>query len=157
MDMSAMIRELRRDEGERLTSYIDTEGYWTIGVGILIDPKRGGDPKPFCVDLRGGRTITQEQSSDLLSKAILDKMRLLDIRIPWWRDLSEVRQRVVLNMAYNIGVEGLMMFKNTLAALKAGDYKRTASGMLGSKWATQVKARADRLAWMMENDKAYPI
>jgi lysozyme len=151
MDMALMIAELRRDEGERLTSYIDTEGYWTIGVGHLIDPKRGADPTPFGVDLRNGGTITREQSDTLLSRDIVLKMSGLDANIPWWRDLSEVRQRVILNMAFNLGVMGLMMFKIMLAAIKAGDYKKAGAQMLASKWASQVKGRADRLAAMMVN------
>jgi lysozyme len=156
MDMLLMAQELRRDEGEKLTSYLDTEDYWTIGVGHLIDPKRGAGPAPFGTDLRNGGVITPDQSRQLLELDIAAKMEELDARLPWWRRLSEVRQRAILNMAFNLGVAGLLMFKNTLAAVQRGDWPAAARGMLASKWATQVGRRADRLAYMMEHDRVPP-
>jgi len=144
-----LIAELRRDEGERLKSYRDTMGLWTIGVGHLIDPARGANPAPFGRDLRNGATITAEESAKLLEQDIDEKMAELDKKLSWWRDLNEVRQRVLLNMAFNLGTDGLLGFKNTLAMVKSGDYAGAARGMLASKWAGQVHARADRLAKMM--------
>ena len=38
--------QLRLDEGERLTAYQDHLGYWTIGVGRLIDDRKGGGISP---------------------------------------------------------------------------------------------------------------
>ncbi|MBV8060527.1 MAG: glycoside hydrolase family protein [Alphaproteobacteria bacterium] len=149
MDMTLMVKELRDDEGEKLASYIDTEDYWTIGVGHLIDPKRGANPAPFGIDLRGGKTITADQSAYLLEQDINSKMAQLDAQLPWWRSLSEVRQRVIVNMAFNLGVIGLMGFKNMLAAAQSGNYALAAAAMKASRWASQVGARADRLAAMM--------
>lgn len=145
----ALIAELRRDEGERLKSYRDTMGLWTIGVGHLIDPARGADPAPFGRDLRNGASISVDESATLLDRDIDAKMAELDKRLSWWRELSEVRQRVILNMAFNLGVTGLLGFKNTLAFIRQGDYSGAARGMLSSNWAKQVGQRANRLAEMM--------
>lgn len=145
----ALITELRRDEGERLKSYRDTMGLWTIGVGHLIDPSRGAEPAPFGRDLRNGASISADESATLLDRDIDAKMAELDKRLSWWRDLSEVRQRVILNMAFNLGVTGLLGFKNTLAFVRQGDYAGAARGMLSSAWAKQVGQRANRLAEMM--------
>jgi lysozyme len=154
MNMQLMIDELRRDEGERLKSYRDTIGLWTIGVGHLIDPEHDADPAPFGRDLRNGATIMVEESAELLSRDITSKMAELDQRLSWWRDLDEVRQRVILNLAFNLGVAGLLTFKNTLAFIRQGDYAGAARNMLQSKWADQVGKqegqRAYRLAQMME-------
>lgn len=144
-----LIDELRRDEGERLKSYRDTMGLWTIGVGHLIDPARGADPAPFGRDLRNGATITAAESAELLNRDISEKMAELDKRLSWWRELDEVRQRVLVNMAFNLGVAGLLAFKNTLAFIRQGDYAGAARGMLASAWAQQVGQRAHRLADMM--------
>jgi lysozyme len=57
---------------------------------------------------------------------------------------------VLVNMAFNMG-GGLLSFVNTLAAIQRGDYNAAANGMLASRWATQVGARATRLADMMRN------
>jgi lysozyme len=135
---SLLIDELIRDEGEILHAYADSLGYLTIGVGRLIDKRRGGG-------------ISKEESRYLLSNDIKETESQLDIRLPWWRVLSATRQRVLLNMAFNLGIDGLLGFKNTLLAIKQGDYERAAKGMLASKWAKQVGARANRLAEMMKN------
>ncbi len=149
MDENKLVLELRRDEDEKLTAYKDSLGYWTIGVGHLIDPAKGADPAPFGIDLRGGKSISPAQSEMLLRQDVSAKAAELDKRLPWWRKLSDARQRVLLNMAFNLGVDGLLGFKNTLAMVQAGDYAGAARGMLASKWAGQVHARADRLAAMM--------
>jgi lysozyme len=57
-------------------------------------------------------------------------------------------------MAFNLGVDGLLKFKNTLALLRSAieshaSYARVADGMLNSLWAKQVGRRADELARQM--------
>ncbi len=136
LDMTAMVAELRRDEGEVLHAYEDHLGYLTIGVGRLIDKAKSGG-------------ISKEESAFLLANDIAWFMSELDTRLPWWRTLDGVRQRVLLNMAFNMGVEGLLKFTTTLKAVKEGRWDDAASGMIASKWAGQVGMRAVRLAKMM--------
>jgi len=150
MDKNLLVEELRSDEGEKLKSYLDSKGYWTIGVGCLIDPKRGANPAPFGVDLRNGGTITANQSETLLLKHIADKIGQLDIALPWWHTLSDNRQRVLLNMVFQMGVAGVLAFKKFIAALKSGDFATAKVEMLDSTWArTDSPARARRLAERM--------
>lgn len=146
MDKIKLVQELRDDEGEKLRAYKDHLGYWTIGVGHLIDPARGANPAPFGVDLRNGGFITAEQSEQLLLADIAEKEKQLDARLAWWRTLSDNRQRVLLNMAFQLGINGLLAFKNTLACVHKGDYRGATAGMLASKWAAQTPNRAKRLA-----------
>jgi len=80
---------------------------------------------------------------------VKEKMAELDTKLLWWRLLSDARQRVIINMAFNLGVDGLLTFKNTLAMIQSGNYAGAAGGMLSSKWAGQVHDRAHRLADMM--------
>jgi lysozyme len=136
MDKSKLIEELVRDEGEVLHAYNDSLGYLTIGVGHLIDPKKGG-------------SISKSASRFILSEDIDEKIKQLDTAIPWWRDLSETRQRVLVNMCFNLGIAGLLKFKKFLLALKIGDYKAAKKEMVDSLWARQVGERADRLAEMI--------
>lgn len=134
--LEQLAKELARDEGEVLHAYQDSEGLWTIGIGCLIDRRRGGG-------------ITHEEAVYLLGNRVAAKEAELDRAIPWWRGLSPARQRVILNMAYNMGVgdaaSGLLSFHDTLAAIQRGDWKAAAAGMKASKWARQVGERADRL------------
>jgi lysozyme len=52
-------------------------------------------------------------------------------------------------MCFNLGIKGLLEFKNTLAFIGAGDWERAANGMLASKWAKQVGMRAIELSELM--------
>ena len=67
--------------------------------------------------------------------------------------LDDVRQRVLLDMAFNLGVVGLLSFKRTLGVIEAGRYELAAAMMLDSKWAGQVGQRAERLSRMMATGK----
>lgn len=135
-DKQALTAELRRDEGVVPSAYQDSLGYWTIGVGRLIDKRKGG-------------RLRDEEIEFLLMNDIAEKEEELDAAIPWWRTLSDARQRVLLSMCFNLGIKGLLGFKNTLAMVKSGDYAGAAVGMLNSKWAKQVGDRATRLSEMM--------
>lgn len=149
MDEKKLIAELRRDEGEVLKVYRDHLGWLTVGVGHLVDARKGADPAPFGVPLKLGDPITSAQSAELLAADIASKAAELDKAIPWWRKLSEARQRVLLNMAFNLGTEGLLGFTNTLRMVQGGAYSAASEAMLRSKWATQVGERARRLSGMM--------
>jgi len=132
-----LIKELRRDEGVIDHAYQDSLGYWTIGVGRLIDKKKGG-------------RLTDEEIDYLLLNDIKECTADLDKNLPWWRSLTDARRRVLVNMRFNLGMAGLLGFKNTLKFIETGDYAKAASNMLLSKWAKQVGQRANRLAAMME-------
>ena len=128
-----MIRQLRLHEGERLKPYRCTAGKLTIGIGRNLED----------------RGITKEESAYLLSNDITAFSTALFQALPWVQELDEVRQRVLLDMAFNLGIQGLLGFKNTLATIKAGDYEKAATMMLQSRWAEQVGQRSERLSRMM--------
>jgi len=132
--------QLRLDEGEKLSAYQDHLGFWTIGIGRLIDARKGGG-------------ITAEESSYLFNNDVKTKTAEVRRALPWFDSLDEARQGVLLNMAFQMGTAGLLGFKNTLAMVKAGDYKGAAAGMLQSLWATQTPQRAKRLSVQMETGK----
>lgn len=129
--LDAMTADLRRDEGEVLHAYPDHLGYLTIGVGRLIDKRKGGG-------------ISAEESAYLLRNDITRFMAELDRRMPWWRGLDPVRQRAVLNMAFQIGVEGLAGTA-TFGLIRQGDYAYAADRLAGWKWAAQTPERAARV------------
>ena len=63
--------------------------------------------------------------------------------------LDDVRRAVVIDMLFNLGLGRMLKFKNTLAAMRAGDWEAAASGMENSKWYGQVRTRAVELVRMM--------
>ena len=144
MNETLLRSELILDEGSMPHAYQDHRGYWTIGVGRLIDRRLGGG-------------LSQAEMEYLLQNDINKKCIQLDKYLPWWRTMSEARQRALCNMAFNLGVGPseddkygkLLAFKNTLAAMERGDYEAAAKGMADSLWAKQVGPRAERLIRMM--------
>jgi lysozyme len=136
-----LVQELRRDEGVRYTPYADTKGIPTVGVGhnLQASPLQPGWSYP----------LTDGQVNLLLDSDLLNVYHDLDRNLPWWSTLSDVRQRVICNMCFNLGMNRLLGFKNTLAAMRQGNYDAAADGMLNSAWASQVGERAQRLAQMM--------
>jgi len=145
--------ELERDEGLKLKAYKDTVGKWTIGVGRNLDDVglRLHEMEKLNISLDSVKLkgITGEQAMYLLDSDIDGVMVDLDMHLPWWRTLDEVRQRVLCNMCFNLGINGLMGFKNTLKLISTKRYREAADNMLLSKWAGQVGKRANRLADLM--------
>ena len=95
--------------------------------------------------------MSDEQVNELLGNDLVHDFHDLDAHIGWWRTLSYVRQRVLANMCFNMGIEGLLEFKHMLGCITAGDYDGASQAMLDSKWADEVGERSDRLAEMMKD------
>ena len=130
--------QLIRDEGEILHAYQDSLGYWTIGVGHLIDARKSGSIPPAI-------------SRELLVLDIATKTATLSETFPWTDALDEVRLGVLQNMTFQMGVRGLAEFQNMLNELQAGNFAAAAQEGLDSDWArTQSPARAARLMIQME-------
>jgi lysozyme len=125
---------LIRHEGLRLKPYLDSKGKITIGVGRNIED----------------RGITVQEALYLLENDIAWARTEAKNAFPWFGDLSDVRQDVVLSMVFNLGTPRLSGFKRMLAALAKGDYSLAANEMLVSQWAEQVGHRAVELAAMMK-------
>jgi len=130
--------QLKRDEGSVRYAYEDTLGFLTIGVGRLIDDRRGGGLSPSEIDY-------------LLDNDISEKTAQVLEALPWAKDLTEPRLAVLINMAFQMGLRGLLGFPGMLGAVRTGDYKAAAEHMLDSKWEQQTPTRAHRLADQMES------
>lgn len=136
--MDRIKEQLVRHEGLRLKPYRCTAGKLTIGIGRNLDD---------C-------GITESEAYIMLINDIMNCEKQLQARIPdIYNQLDEVRKSVLLNMCFNLGINGLLGFKNTLAFVKAGDWERAANGMLASKWAKQVGRRAIELSELMRKGK----
>lgn len=134
-----LIRQLRGDEGVEACAYKDHLGYWTIGVGRLIDDRKpGAGLKPHEIDY-------------LLQNDVDERIEALTRKLRWFQDLDDARKGVLLNMSFQMGVEGLLKFERTLELVRTGKYDLAANAMLESKWATQTPARAKRMAEQMRS------
>jgi len=133
VNADSLARQLLVDEGFVPHAYKDSLGFWTIGVGRLIDERKGGG-------------ITSDEAMLLLHNDIKRHWSELVAARPWVEAAPEAVQEVLANMCFNLGLGGLLAFKLTLAHLEAGRWAEAADEMLRSKWAAQVGARAERLA-----------
>ena len=70
--------------------------------------------------------------------------------LPWYAGTSFVTKTVLINMAYNMGLHGLLQFRNTLAFMSQGNWAKAAANMRQSLWAKQVGSRARRLITRIE-------
>lgn len=125
-------RSLVAHEGVRKFPYIDTLGNITIGIGYNLSD-RGIDED----------WINQQYESDV--RYFHER---LSEDFPWFRELNQDRQVVLIDMAF-MGYKHFLSFKRMLKALRDEDYNQAALEMLNSKWAIQVKGRANDLAHAM--------
>ena len=135
MNNLKLIDELERDEGLRLKVYADQLGIPTVGIGRNLRDKG----------------ITRGEAYHLLNNDIDEIQADLDAALPWWRRLDEVRQRVLANMCFNLGIHGLLKFEHMLAHAMISEFDMAAAEMVGTAWAKQVGPRAVRLAEMMRH------
>jgi lysozyme len=142
MDLVLMDAELRRDEGVRYWPYTDTRGISSTGVGHNL--------RAIPLPSSWAYPLTDAQVTQLLNQDLQNTFAALDQNLPWWRALDDVRQRVVANLAFNLGVARLLTFHNALGAMQRGAYAIAAAAMQNSSWYSQVGARAVRLCHAME-------
>ncbi len=125
--------ELVRDEGDRLDVYDDGKGHLTVGVGHNLSAHGISLP------------VRDLMFAEDLARAIHDATT----QWPWFAELDEVRQRVLLNLIFNIGFAGVATFHRMILAILVGNYDEAANQMLASDWAGEVGQRAIRLAHLM--------
>lgn len=128
--------QLIAEEGNIPYAYQDHLGFWTIGVGILIDKRKGGHLRP-------------EEINFILDNRIALKGAEVDKALPWAKTLNEPRRAVLIGMAFQMGLDGLLDFTNTLKLIQAGKYTEAGKNMMLSLWAKQTPGRAQRMADQM--------
>jgi len=134
MDRDRLFAQLRLHEGVEHKPYKCTAGYLTIGVGRNIEE----------------RGLSDDEIDYILNNDVNIATDELVVTFDWYADLDPIRQRVVIDMVFNLGMPRFKQFKNMIAAIEAGDWMEASNQMMDSRWAEQVGLRASRLAEMME-------
>lgn len=122
------------DEGLELKPYKCTAGKLTIGIGRNLDDVG----------------ISQDEAVYLLSNDIKRLERAL-MASATYNSLDESRKAAIMNMAFQLGVNGCLAFKNMWAALASKDWRKAHDEALSSQWAKQTPARANRVALILLN------
>ena len=118
---------LQAFEGYNRYAYECSAGKITIGYGTMIEP--------------GGYGIPEDVATLLLEQAIADTRKSLSAHL-WFRDLNEARQECLIEMAYQMGVFGVLGFSRMIEALTLEDWEQAAREALDSLWAQQTPDRA---------------
>lgn len=135
-DQAQLLAQLKRDEGCKLYAYADSLGYLTIGYGRMIDHRKNGQ-------------ITAEEALYLLNNDITKVEQQL-LSYTWYSIQDGVRQAALANMAFNLGLHGLLHFPNFLAHMAAKDYPQAIACAVNTPWHQQVGLRADRIFKLIE-------
>jgi lysozyme len=130
-------RDLTLDEGRRTKLYTCTAGKLSIGIGRNIQDNG----------------LSQDEIDYLFNNDVERVKTEMDRHYPWYTNLNDVRQNVLFNMLFNMGVTKLNKFTKTLRNMKEGNYKLAAIEMKNSLWYRQVGNRAKRLVREMETGK----
>lgn len=136
-----IIEQLKRDEGVKASPYKDSRGILTVGVGHNLE----AHPLP-----NESYPLSIDRINEILADDLARITSKLAASLPWIESLDDARKGVLQNMSFNMGVNGLLAFHHTLAAVQSGDYNAAATGMTQSAWYNQVGARAQRLVTQME-------
>jgi lysozyme len=139
--MNSVEELITKHEGCESNIYLDSMGIPTIGIGHNL--KASPMPSDWTTPL------TQDQIDQLFQTDLNNVLTQLTADLPWVNSLDPVRQAVVIDMCFNMGINTLLTFKHTLANIQSGNWQAAADGMLQSLWATQVKSRANEDAQMM--------
>ena len=135
---------LVEDEGCILHAYEDHLGFTTIGVGRLIDERRGGGIS------MAEAMLLLDNDLDRLSIALRDKLPRFNL----W---PESVRLALMNMGFQLGVTGLLGFQKMLRAMEAEDWETAAKEALDSKWAKEdTPVRAKRIAALIREGGGAP-
>ena len=143
--MSQIIAILNYEEGYREIPYVDSEGYPTVAVGIKIGPKNANLAN---YTFRVPKAVSDTWTQCMVDQKIRDMNTRQNIAVAL-KQCNPARADILYSMAYQMGVDGLAAFKNTLVLISNGNFSGASAGMLNSKWAVQTPKRAQRHAEVM--------
>ena len=156
-EIDNVILQLTRHEGFRAKPYYCTAKKLTVGYGRNLDDNELTSDEKIMLDVHcdlkyPDHAITKQQAVVLLV-ADIKKIEVELNRRRFFKKLDEPRKGVLINMAFNLGVSGMMAFKKMVSAIIRGEFEEARDEMLDSRWANQVPNRANELAEQMLTGK----
>lgn len=157
IDPYELYHQIAEHEGVVSQIYNDSVGKETIGVGFnLNEPHNIRFLESIGItlnDLRKGKKLNESEIIKLYNFSIRQAWKDARKFLPNLDKQPEQVQRIVIDMAFNLGYTKLSKFVNMRDALIRYDYKTAADEMMDSLWARQVKSRAIKLSNMMRHVK----
>lgn len=142
--------ELTRDEDSRSLPYQDSMEIWSVAIGRNLEAN--GLPVDILVNvIKRAGGLTDHEISVLLAADVREAEATVQSLFHGWMDISDARQRVLLNMAFNLGANTFAKFVKFWAAVHRGDWMEAGRQMEDSVWRVQVGVRYERLRKMIED------
>jgi lysozyme len=140
MNVDKIRKLLTLNEGRKNKMYKDSKGIPTIGIGHNL--------RDVPISDRAIDVIFEDDLNDHASELFRS--------YPWAAEMDEVRQGALIDLFFNMGGPTLAQFKNTLAAMRVGNWEATALGLEQSAWFGQVGNRGPRIVKMFRDGK-WPV
>ena len=142
----SLIDNLKSHEGFSSRIYRDSLGYKTVGYGFKVDCLTQDE-----LLLNGGKAepMSKEAGEQILILKIKKLRSEVFGALKWLEAKPLCVQECVLEMAYQMGLKKLLMFKNTLKFIELGEYQKAYENGLQSLWAKQTPARARDVLGML--------
>jgi len=131
------------DEGLRLTAYLCPARKLTVGYGHNLDADKALSILHRNINI--GDKITLDEADKLLDYDIQKAVSGINKKLPGFSDLQEKYRVVLINMAFNIGINGILTFKNTIKSMFANNDVAVIAGIKNSAYYRQVTNRANRM------------
>ena len=138
------------DEGRRLYAYLDTEKILTCGVGHNLDADKG--LAILNRTLVKGSPITELECTTLFNHDLEKVQSGLQSHLPDYITLPANNKAVLVNMCFNIGLAGVLSFKNMIAAMRTGNINATISCLRNSHLYLQLPERVERLVQVVQGN-----
>lgn len=152
--MKNLVEDIKQNEGFMSKPYID--------ILVKKNPESYGISKEELATIEKhldklkltfgyGFTYIEEDESEVVAQMKLKKIiKEFESKEPFLNKLPLAKQEILIEMSYQMGVNGVLKFKKMWLALKSEDYTEASKQMLDSRWAVQTPNRAKKLAEMMK-------
>jgi lysozyme len=158
LDFSKLRDQVIKHEGVRSSVYKDSEGNATVGIGFNL--QRGGAEEilrsvggDYQSILAGTEELSESQMNALLDADLQEAIKNCSEVFPRFFELSDIRQRALVDMMFNLGRPRFESFKKMINAINDGEFRKAADEMKDSRWYVQVKGRGETLEAMIRTDE----
>lgn len=153
MNRDAVLKSLEQEEGFRAQPYVDTRGYWTLGIGRCLETNPLTPTEwHYLLDAQHlAMSISLAGARNLVGIEVDRCIRELSTELHAWLSLPDAVQDVLIEMCYQLGLAKLLKFERMLGLIQIHQYKQAAAAGLDSAWARQTPSRAQRTMQRLAN------
>lgn len=147
--MKNLLERIKREEGFRALPYLDTLGFKTVGYGFKLPLSKAEQEISIELGFSEIYPMSKKVAEAILLHRLENIQKRLYEQIVWLKFKPQEVQNILIEMAYQLGANGVVKFKNTLKMIENNEYEKASKGMLQSLWAKQTPNRAKRLSKRM--------